>query len=162
VEKGARSGRRVAAEGDLSMTAVPEKETEGLARRRRGRRDEREERDERAERPERQERVSAEALPGNLIVLPGERLSRAGGPEDGDLDADLDVGALDEALEGSDAASADGSADLEGTETDADGRRRRRRRGGRGRGRGRQQYDQPRPTEGGVEVVSEDEEFLED
>ena len=33
----ARSGRRVAAEGDLSMTEVPEKETEGAPRRRRGR-----------------------------------------------------------------------------------------------------------------------------
>src|SRR5918996_3628424 len=42
VDKGsARSGRRVAAEGDLSMTEVPEKETEGAPRRRRGRRDER-------------------------------------------------------------------------------------------------------------------------
>ncbi len=37
VETGSsRSGRRVAAEGDLSMTEVPDKETEGLARRRRG------------------------------------------------------------------------------------------------------------------------------
>ena len=44
VEKGVRSGRRVAAEGDLSMTEVPEKETEGLARRRRSRRGEREDR----------------------------------------------------------------------------------------------------------------------
>ncbi len=40
VEKGsARSGRRVATEGDLSMTEVPEKETEGAPRRRRGGRD---------------------------------------------------------------------------------------------------------------------------
>ena len=38
VEKSSgRSGRRVAAEGDLSMTEVPEKETEGAPRRRRGR-----------------------------------------------------------------------------------------------------------------------------
>ena len=36
VEKSGRSGRRVAAEGDLSMTEVPEKETEGAPRRRRG------------------------------------------------------------------------------------------------------------------------------
>ncbi len=57
VEKGARSGRRVAAEGDLSMTAVPEKETEGLARRRRGRRDERDERDDRGERVDRPDHV---------------------------------------------------------------------------------------------------------
>src|SRR6185503_15616914 len=70
VEKGARSGRRVAAEGDLSMTAVPEKETEGLARRRRSRRDERDERDDREERQARPDRGSAaDGLPGNLIVL---------------------------------------------------------------------------------------------
>jgi uncharacterized LabA/DUF88 family protein len=156
VEKGARSGRRVAAEGDLSMTAVPEKETEGLARRRRGRRDERDERDERGERQERPDRVAAEALPGNLIVLPGERLSRAGGPEDGDLEAEID----EASLEASDATSAEGNADLDGA--DGDARRRRRRRGGRGRGRGRQQYDAPRTAEGGVETPTEDEEFLED
>ena len=50
VEKGERSGRRVAAEDDLSMTAVPEKETDTGTRRRRGegRRGERSERPERA------------------------------------------------------------------------------------------------------------------
>ena len=38
VERGsARSGRRVATEGDLSMTEVPDKETEGTGRRRGGR-----------------------------------------------------------------------------------------------------------------------------
>ena len=36
VEKGERSGRRVASEDDLSMTAVPEKETDNGVRRRRG------------------------------------------------------------------------------------------------------------------------------
>ena len=36
VEKGERSGRRVAREDDLSMTAVPEKETDNGVRRRRG------------------------------------------------------------------------------------------------------------------------------
>ena len=44
VDKSGRSGRRVAAEGDLSMTEVPEKETEGAPRRRRGGRPVREER----------------------------------------------------------------------------------------------------------------------
>ncbi len=88
-------------------------------------------------------------------MLPGERLSRAGDPDDGELEAEIEV-----SLEASDAAPTDGSADLDGV--DADGRRRRRRRGGRGRGRGRQQYETPRPTEGGVEVSVEDEEFLED
>ncbi|MDQ3938679.1 MAG: NYN domain-containing protein, partial [Chloroflexota bacterium] len=72
VDKGsARSGRRVAAEGDLSMTAVPEKETEGMPRRRRGRGAQ--------ERPA--AAVAAEA-PSNLIMLPGERLSRAGDEPD--------------------------------------------------------------------------------
>ena len=170
VEKGERSGRRVAAEGDLSMTAVPEKETEGLARRRRSRRDEpeqrvdRNERVDRVERVERPERPAAEALPGNLIVLPGERLSRAGGPEDGEFDGDIDEGAP-RAAEATSLDAAD-EGQLDGTE--ADRQRRRRRRGGRGRGRGRQQfdtpqqYDTPRPAEGGVDIVTEDEEFLED
>jgi uncharacterized LabA/DUF88 family protein len=164
VEKGARSGRRVAAEGDLSMTAVPEKETEGLARRRRSRRDERDEHEdrgervERAERLERPDRAAAEALPGNLIVLPGERLSRAGGPEDGELEAEIE----EASFEAADGAPAEGAVDGQLDGTDADGRRRRRRRGGRGRGRGRQQYDAPLSAEGGVEVTTEDEEFLED
>jgi uncharacterized LabA/DUF88 family protein len=138
VEKGSgRSGRRVAAEGDLSMTEVPEKETEGAPRRRRGGRT----RDERVE-------DEVEALPGNLVVLPGERLSRA--PEDADeavAEADLDdaaYGASDNGVEGA-------------TE---DGRRRRRRRGGRGRGRGRR-ADEGTGTEQGVAAIGgeEDEEY---
>jgi uncharacterized LabA/DUF88 family protein len=69
----ARSGRRVAAEGDLSMTAVPEKETEGAPRRRRGRA---------ATATATAAERTAEGngadsgMTGNLIVLPGERLSR--------------------------------------------------------------------------------------
>src|SRR6187431_245365 len=47
-KESARSGRRVAAEGDLSMTEVPEKETEGAPRRRRGGRGRDQEREERA------------------------------------------------------------------------------------------------------------------
>src|SRR5688500_2985443 len=90
VDKGsARSGRRVAAEGDLSMTEVPEKETEGAPRRRRGRRE---------------ERPVAVAEPagmsGNLIVLPGERLSRVG--EEDELEAvgePLETGEADVALD---------------------------------------------------------------
>ncbi|MDQ3493144.1 MAG: NYN domain-containing protein, partial [Chloroflexota bacterium] len=137
VEKGARSGRRVAAEGDLSMTEVPDKETEGAARRRRTPR----------RTPERVAAIApvadapdiseAEELPGNIIVLPGERLSRVG-PEEDERDEGL--------MEEPDVASAEaaGSA-AEGSEmeTDADGRRRRRRRGGRGRGRGRREDGQP-------------------
>ncbi len=130
VEKGARSGRRVAAEDDLSMTEVPDKETEGGARRRRGGRRV-------AERPEREERGgripvaagadAASSMPGNLIVLPGEKLSRAVG-DDGEEPLDLEeVAAEILAEQGQDEAGL----------LDADGRRRRRRRGGRGRGRGR-------------------------
>ena len=87
VEKeSSRSGRRVAAEDDLSMTAVPDKESEGAPRRRRTTR----------ARPEREEPAVAaeprrggrrtpvvEAAPvaaasgGTVVALPGERLSRA-------------------------------------------------------------------------------------
>ncbi len=87
VEKGARSGRRVAAEGDLSMTEVPDKES-GVTPRRRRR--ESEERPERAERPSRRRGSQAAAVPSEaevavpdvarpaaaLVALPGERLSR--------------------------------------------------------------------------------------
>ncbi|MGZ8722197.1 MAG: LabA-like NYN domain-containing protein, partial [Aeromicrobium sp.] len=139
VEKGsARSGRRVAAEGDLSMTEVPEKETEGAPRRRRGGRTTREERIEEA----------VEALPGNLVVLPGERLSRAPDEvEDLEQDAEAEGGGDGESADGPDAVG-------------EDGRRRRRRRGGRGRGRGRRP-DEEAPA--GEEVVAAegelDEEF---
>ena len=85
VEKGsARSGRRVAAEGDLSMTEVPEKETEGAPRRRRGRATE--------------ERAAAaaaaaerETQPANLVALPGERLSRVA-EGDGVAEAEAEEG----------------------------------------------------------------------
>src|SRR5687768_2698443 len=75
-----RSGRRVAAEGDLSMTEVPEKETEGAPRRRRGRG-----RDERVDIAPAAAAGSARGQ-GNLIMLPGERLSRgpAGDGDEGD------------------------------------------------------------------------------
>ena len=149
VEKGVRSGRRVAAEGDLSMTEVPDKETEGAARRRRTPR----------RVPERGREAAviapvtdlagvadADVLPGSIIVLPGERLSKVA-PGDEEIEerdtserdtADQDV-ALGE-------APGTGAADGE-METDAEGRRRRRRRGGRGRGRGRREEGQP--AEGG-------------
>ncbi len=131
VEKGVRSGRRVAAEGDLSMTEVPDKESGVVPRRRRR------DGDEKPERPTRR-RGSQAALPRDaevpqqdgerpsvaLVALPGERLSR--GPVQivtpTDIDVDLDVAA---------------DADSAGAEPQAEeGRRRRRRRGGRGRGRG--------------------------
>jgi uncharacterized LabA/DUF88 family protein len=154
VEKGsARSGRRVASEGDLSMTEVPEKETEGAPRRRRGRRDERIE----------EAAAASGAAPGgrrgDLIVLPGERLSRAPeGEEEGEL-AEAELGDMAEMAEGEAVGEYAGSDNGRAAAAE-DGRRRRRRRGGRGRGRGRQE------GEGFVEGVGvaagadeEDEEF---
>jgi uncharacterized LabA/DUF88 family protein len=104
-----RSGRRVAADGDLSMTEVPEKETEGAPRRRRSQR--------------REERPAPEADAG-VVVLPGEHLSRVGteAEPDGASSPEQEL-----------AAPAEGDQEAAGE----DGRRRRRRRGGRGRGRGR-------------------------
>ena len=117
VDKSGRSGRRVAAEGDLSMTEVPEKETEGAPRRRRGARVSRD------ERPQVEEPTEEHA--GNLVALPGERLSRAV-----EVETDLDGTEDDEAALA--AGSANGAEPLS-----EEARRRRRRRGGRGRGRGR-------------------------
>ena len=135
VEKGARSGRRVAAEGDLSMTEVPDKESGVVPRRRR-------QPEERGDRPERASRrrgtptaatsaTSATSEPeargrgAGLVALPGERLSRGGiaVPTVEQPSALAEEPAEPEAI-------ADESAALD------EGRRRRRRRGGRGRGRG--------------------------
>jgi uncharacterized LabA/DUF88 family protein len=151
VEKGsARSGRRVAAEGDLSMTEVPEKETEGAPRRRRGRAAEERQRTPVAAAP-----VATEAVPAaNLVALPGERLSRGAGAGD-----DAEGEGADDALD----AAVDGDADGDGLTED--GRRRRRRRGGRGRGRGRRTDEAGMPLEpaaavaGGPAAGEEDEDF---
>jgi uncharacterized LabA/DUF88 family protein len=141
-----RSGRRVAAEGDLSMTEVPEKETEGAPRRRRGARVRDQERDDRVA------ATAADAAAAGLTVMPGERLSRVG------------AGAVDD-TDGEAEAYADEEADLgdgaqPGDELTADGHRRRRRRGGRGRGRGRRP-EEGLPGEEGVAVGGEDEEDFE-
>lgn len=137
VEKGSsRSGRRVASdEDDLSMTAVPEKESDGTgARRRRGSRGrgtERQPREARREPAEVEALVGAENGEG-LVALPGERLSRAprGRP-------------AGQPLEPAERAPEEGQAGTEGeAQLDPDGeagRRRRRRRGGRGRGRSHDQ-----------------------
>ncbi|MBX3028561.1 MAG: NYN domain-containing protein [Chloroflexi bacterium] len=149
VERGERSGRRVASDDDLSMTAVPEKETDTGTRRRRsdGRRTDRSERAERGERARRPAAAAATvatevevaAAGSNLIVLPGERLSRA--------PADEAVGEPPE--EGGQIIELpDQDGDAEAGEGEGEGRRRRRRRGGRGRGRGRR-------GEGEVAVVGE-------
>jgi uncharacterized LabA/DUF88 family protein len=143
VEKGARSGRRVAAEGDLSMTAVPEKESGVTPRRRRT--EDRPDRAERTERPERapRRRAAAPALAdadadtergsaAGLVALPGERLSRGGTSPAAIAAAEF-------------SAESDAEIELETVVTEPltdeqaaaeEGRRRRRRRGGRGRGRG--------------------------
>jgi uncharacterized LabA/DUF88 family protein len=151
VERGSRSGRRVAEGDDLSMTEVPDKETEGTGARRgvrgtrgrgRGRTDEVAAAPSRGGRGGRGGRTAAPATDGaGLVALPGERLSRSSGSlTEADLAAaevftldDLDATAVSE-------GDAPETVAGQGDET-ADGGRRRRRRGGRGRGRGRGRDD---------------------
>ena len=148
VEKGSRSGRRVAEDDqDLSMTEVPDKQTEGTGRGRgrgRGRDRDREPAVAAAPARGRGRRKAADEGAGNgstpLVALPGERLSKTlvGGLTEADLAA-AEVFTLDEedqelvregpAEVGAGAEAIDGEA--------GDAPRRRRRRGGRGRGRGR-------------------------
>src|SRR4051794_27235577 len=131
VDKSGRSGRRVAAEGDLSMTEVPEKETEGAPRRRRGVRGGRDDARQHVPEPEDQ---------AHVVALPGERLSRAADGEPEPAAAPIAAEAEDEAADGS-----QNGEEIIGE----DGRRRRRRRGGRGRGRGRRPEDEAVVTAGG-------------
>jgi len=153
VERGSRSGRRIAEGDDLSMTEVPDKETEGTGvGRGRGMRGGRgrgrtegaaaasggsRDRD-RGRGRSRTATTRDEA--GAVVALPGERLSRAGGLSEADLAA-AEVFTLDDL----DAQAPEGVAplDLDSAEEDGeDGQpRRRRRRGGRGRGRGRGRED---------------------
>jgi len=157
VERSSRSGRRVAAEEeDLSMTEVPDKETEGASRRRRGRHGEgrddfrREER-----RGDRRERVSAAPQPvagggqpvaggvplvaGGvpLVALPGEKLSKVAAVASGAVapEEDVTAAAAPQGAELPEGFVEEGAGE-QGQEA---GHRRRRRRGGRGRGRGRGQ-----------------------
>ena len=132
VEKGAgRSGRRVAAEDDLSMTAVPDKESEGAPRRRRGGRGRAAAAEEEAA-PTRR-RTRAEPAGAGLVALPGEKLSRSPGRAAAAGAAEGEAIELEEAVaEGAYEAGEVGEAGQ-----DNGGPRRRRRRGGRGRGRGR-------------------------
>jgi len=147
VEKGSsRSGRRVADDDeDLSMTEVPDKQSEGTGGRGRGRGRGRS-RVAEAEpvaapaRSRSRTRVAASAAEPvaavtsdgtPLVVLPGEKLSRVAAAAPPAIAAEDD---LDEAID-----EAEGEP-LEGTELGGEEpRRRRRRRGGRGRGRGRAQ-----------------------
>jgi len=143
-----RSGRRVAGdEEDLSMTEVPDKQTEGSGTRGRGRgrgRGRAGEAEPIAASAASRRRTTRAAAPaasassnggGPLTVLPGEKLSRvaSAGPVGEDIES-VDIESEDEleSVDGTPLAFAEeGGAEGEG------GRRRRRRRGGRGRGRGR-------------------------
>ena len=147
VEKGSRSGRRVADDdADLSMTEVPDKQTEGTGvgrgtrgGRGRGRgRTAENETGVAASGSGRSRRGSASTNGASTgTVLPGERLSgRTGSFSEADLAA-AEVFTLDDL--GAAAPSADGAdvVDSDAGESRDEGGRRRRRRGGRGRGRGR-------------------------
>jgi uncharacterized LabA/DUF88 family protein len=145
-----RSGRRVAGDDqDLSMTEVPDKQTEGRGGRRgRGRgRGLRDGVDEVAAPVEaRGGRSAGRGLPsrtaprtgGRLVALPGEKLSRATGAEEGGAPAgEAAAGEPDEEL------LVEAEEIVEGAEGEAaeagEAGHRRRRRGGRGRGHGRAQ-----------------------
>ncbi|HSG84973.1 MAG TPA: NYN domain-containing protein [Candidatus Limnocylindrales bacterium] len=138
VEKGSsRSGRRVAGtDEDLSMTEVPEKESEGTGRRRRGGRRTAEPAEPAPARPSRRRRTTEEpvaaeaAAAAGLVVLPGEKLARAGSAAAADSEEP-------ETVEEAAAEAADGAEPGEESGAGEGRRRRRRRRGGRGRGRGR-------------------------
>ena len=143
VEKGSsRSGRRVASDGeeDLSMTEVPDKQTEGTGASRgrgrgRGRGRDAEPAAARASdgrNGSRAAAATAAASAAGLTVLPGEKLSRAGSAA-----ASAEPGVIEGVDEDVDATPFDAAADGGDVEIGEDGRRRRRRRGGRGRGRGR-------------------------
>ena len=168
VEKGSRSGRRVADDdADLSMTEVPDKQTEGTGvgrggrgrgGRGRGRSGEAEPVTASMSRTRggrgRVGAVSTNGVGGGrdgdagLVALPGERLSKAvGNLTESDLAA-AEVFTLDDLgepavapIDGDGTTTAEGLAgdgDVEGAEPrEDDAGRRRRRRGGRGRGRGR-------------------------
>ena len=149
VEKGTRSGRRVADdEADLSMTEVPDKQTEGTgAGRGRGRRGRGRTEDVVAAtatggrtrgrgRAAASDAVAASATEesGGLVALPGERLSRAVGSLTEEDLAKAEVFTFEDA--GSDLEDGTEAGDIDRDDS-AEGQRRRRRRGGRGRGRGR-------------------------
>jgi len=137
VEKGSsRSGRRVSEdEADLSMTEVPEKQSEGTGERTRGRgrtrRGAGEAATSRSRGRGRATPEAAEAGEPALIALPGEKLSRAVAVSADTAPSEADI---DEPADEAEVAVGDDGTGEGATE---EGRRRRRRRGGRGRGRGR-------------------------
>ena len=177
-----RSGRRVAGDDeDLSMTEVPDKQTEGTGQRGRGRgrgrgrpgeaepiaaRSRSSERTSRS-RTSAEEPVSAPLVAGNgaMTVLPGEKLSRvapaASVPAVPSTLEDEELTPFDVDPESMPASAAEGDADLD-SEGEA-GRRRRRRRGGRGRGRGRGRDGEALPAGETAEAAApRDEAFDED
>ncbi len=160
VEKGTRSGRRVAGDdADLSMTEVPDKQTEGTGAGRGGRTRSRG----RGRSGEAEPVVAAAPTRGRgrgrastngagatadtegLVALPGERLSKATGSLD---EADLaaaEVFTLDDMDEGVGGEGTDGEERV-APGLREEGGRRRRRRGGRGRGRGRGRDESAAPS----------------
>jgi uncharacterized LabA/DUF88 family protein len=179
VEKASsRSGRRVAEdEQDLSMTEVPDKQTEGTGGRGRGRGRERTRTREgepaaRASRaaPRRAAEPVAAALTSSgapLVVLPGEKLSRIAAS---DVPAAVASGGDEEAVDGGAVAALTGGVTAlngGGDPGDEGEHRRRRRRGGRGRGRGRGRGEagdvlEPRPVAEAAPPDAEPEEFVEE
>ena len=168
VEKGSRSGRRVADDdADLSMTEVPDKQTEGTGvgrgtrgGRGRGR-----------GRPESEPAAAGGGSTrgrrgststngsGKSTVLPGERLSgRSGSLSEADLAA-AEVFTLDDLDPNATAADGPEAAEGDAGESRDESGRRRRRRGGRGRGRGRGRDETPAVAGAPVnEPFDEDEE----
>jgi uncharacterized LabA/DUF88 family protein len=152
VEKGSsRSGRRVAGDDeDLSMTEVPDKQTEGTGTRGRGRgrgRGRAGEAEPVAASGGGRSSRAATSSAAPVVALPGERLSKL-------TPAPTDETAAAEAEPV--AAPTDGEIGAE----DQEGRRRRRRRGGRGRGRGRGREGMPEglPVGAEPEPVEDEEE----
>jgi uncharacterized LabA/DUF88 family protein len=150
VERSGRSGRRVADdEFDLSMTEVPDKQTEGsgAGRASRGSGTRGRGRGRPAERVRDAEVVAISgdrgsrgdrngSGGGSMTVLPGEKLSGRGAPRAGEAEADVDADAVASATDEIEVFEEGAATTEAATAEGADGRRRRRR-GGRGRGRGR-------------------------
>jgi uncharacterized LabA/DUF88 family protein len=151
VEKGSgRSGRRVAGdEEDLSMTEVPEKQTEGATERRRRSRA-RSAEAAAAERTTTSRRRSGSGS-ATMTVLPGEKLARHEGGEG------EENGHAAEAPDAETAAT-DARPDDDAEAGDGEQRRRRRRRRGRGRGRGAGTEGAAGEDAAGEDAATDDEE----
>ena len=172
VEKGTRSGRRVADDdADLSMTEVPDKQTEGtgVGRGARGGRGRARSRSGEAEPvaassagSSRRRGSASTNGAGKVTAMPGERLRRRG---DEFSEADLasaevfTLDDLDETAAGADAPEGTDTDDGQPDEGRDENGRRRRRRGGRGRGRGRGRDDAAAaPSRPAVDRFESDEE----